>query len=108
LQLAAALLLGSVLWFWKRRPTSTTTLLASLFALCATCALFAAQRSTPPPNDIAQLVRSQSTNFAHDVAKIVSGRHTFGWIADHPQRGDFGIEYPLQCDHVTSTRNGAD
>jgi hypothetical protein len=106
LQLAAALLLSGALWFWKRQPASNIGLFTLLCALCATFALLAAQRSTPPQNDISQQVRSQSAASRMAPQRRVDVTLS-GWIADHPQRGDFGIEFPLQCDHVTSTRNGA-
>jgi hypothetical protein len=59
LQFAAVLLLGTILWHWKRTPATGASLLALLSALSAACALMSAQRSTPPQNDISQLVRRQ-------------------------------------------------
>jgi hypothetical protein len=107
LQIAAAFLLGTILWLCKQRRTATLLLVAAC-ALCATCALLAAQRSTPPIDDISQWVRSQPVmSAASRMAPQKRLNVTIsGWVADHPQRGDFGTELPLQCDHITSTQNG--
>jgi competence protein ComEC len=110
LQLVAVFWLGLILWLCKRRPASRASLLTSVCALCATCALLAAQRSTPPADDISQWVRS---NPATSTASRMTAQKRLavtisGWVADHPQRSDFGIEFPLQCDEVTSTQNKID
>jgi competence protein ComEC len=106
LQLAAAFFLGTILWLCKQRRTSTPLLIAGC-ALFVTCTLLAAQRSTSPVDDISRWVASQPTK--SDGRRMTPqkrlGMTVSGWVADHPQRSDFGIEFPLQCAHVTSTQN---
>lgn len=61
--------------------------------ICLMCS-YTAWLASPPPNDISRLAMQNNGRTQPLQAPHVTLR---GYIADHPQRGEFSIQFPLDC-----------
>lgn len=84
----------AALWASRFRPRVLPVLWLALFALWS---LHAAQRATPPQNDVSQIVRRAPDNLQPQRKLEVQLR---GTIADTPKTGSFGVEFPLKIERV--------
>ncbi len=97
-ELALPLLLivfhGAALWMSRLRVRALPLCWTILIALWT---IHAAQRVTPAPDDVSQMVR-RAPDFSQPQRKTAVTLQ--GTIADAPRIGDFGIEFPLQINRV--------
>lgn len=86
----AALILS---WQYRIYWPPLSRLAFGIGCICLMC-LHAAWQSSPSPNDIAWLTTKDTTRTQPLRAPQVILR---GYVADHPQRGDFSTQFPLEC-----------
>jgi competence protein ComEC len=81
----------SLLWCGRRS-------LAARIAFGTFCILamgaYAVRRVLPPQGDVSLLATQNVSRLAPLRAPVVTLR---GFVADHPQRGEFSTQFPLQC-----------
>ncbi|MDQ3814434.1 MAG: ComEC family competence protein, partial [Armatimonadota bacterium] len=91
-----ALVSGFFMWRWRHVPDRVRVVV--FCALVLLCTTHAARRVLPSAHDVSALVRPA------DVAPGPQKRlpvTLHGWVADHPQAGDFKLRFPLECRQVT-------
>ena len=101
LLILCALALAALSVWQRNRRWVFSRLACGAFCFFAISA-HAAARVLPNANDISQLTKTHVNRQTPLKAGVLSLR---GYVADYPQRGEFSIEFPLQCIERDGTIN---